>query len=63
MTKYTFPCRAQSLLGFTSARWMENNKGLEPKDILDIALKEQMYKVIEYKRQVAKDKVINQINF
>ena len=37
--------------------------GLEPKDVLDIAFKEQMHKVIEFKRQVAKDKVTNQLDF
>ena len=37
--------RAQSLLGFTSNRWMDASSGASPKGVLDKALEDQMQKL------------------
>ena len=53
--------RAQSLLGFTSNRWMDNSTGNDPKSALDKALNDQTLKITQRRsasKSATKDKVI-----
>jgi hypothetical protein len=50
--------KAQSLLGFTSNRWMDASTGTDPKILLDQALDAQMQKATQRKAmKSAKEKV------
>jgi hypothetical protein len=50
--------RAQSILGFTSNRWMDASGGGNPKMVLDSALELQMQKLTQRKAvKITKEKV------
>ena len=51
--------RAQSLLGFTSNRWMDASGGADPKGVLDKALEDQMQK-LSLKRTAGSAKAVKE---